>query len=296
MAGCKQGLDYFPFDVGFLKDRKFRKLRMQFGAVGILVYQSLLCMIYRDEGYFLDYGEDKQVDIIWEILNDVDGKYRIKQDTVIEMIDCMAESGLFDPCLYGQKILTSKRIQENFYKITMLRKQPIVDFGKWLLTEEEMKAISERSFILRSFQNYVKKEDYHAKKEDYHEGFDTKESKGKESKEKKKEGHSPTPARHKYGEFKHVLLSDEEVDKLKKEYGDERMKRAVRKLDEYMETRGQKYKNCYLAMKKWVFTALEEDDRRGKASVKKSSFHNYEQKSGFDYDEIQKRLREKAGG
>ena len=78
------------------------------------------------------------------------------------------------------------------------------------------------------------------------------------------------------------------------------MKRAVRKLDEYMETRGQKYKNCYLAMKKWVFTALEEDDRKQEREKqktgKKNGFQNYDAKGGFDYDEIQKRLREKAGG
>lgn len=47
----KQGLDYFPFDVGFFGDQKIRILKARYGADGIAVYVKLLCDVYK-EGYF----------------------------------------------------------------------------------------------------------------------------------------------------------------------------------------------------------------------------------------------------
>ena len=46
----KQGLDYFPFDVGFFGDQKIRILKARYGADGIAVYVKLLCDVYK-EGY-----------------------------------------------------------------------------------------------------------------------------------------------------------------------------------------------------------------------------------------------------
>ena len=58
-----------------------------------------------------------------------------------------------------------------------------------------------------------------------------------------------TPAvRHKYGKYKRVLLSDEEVRKLGEKLGEDETNRCVRYLDEYMEIHGNKchWKNFYL--------------------------------------------------
>ena len=59
---------------------------------------------------------------------------------------------------------------------------------------------------------------------------------------------SPAIVRHKYGKYKHILLSDEEVRKLGEELGQEETNRCVRYLDEYMEIHGNKchWKNFYL--------------------------------------------------
>ena len=46
----KQGIDYFPFDVNFLRNIKVRRIiKAQNGGVHVLI--SLLCNIYEDEGY-----------------------------------------------------------------------------------------------------------------------------------------------------------------------------------------------------------------------------------------------------
>lgn len=69
-------------------------------------------------------------------------------------------------------------------------------------------------------------------------------------------------SKHKYGEFKRVLLTDEELEKLNKEFGEEKTQKAITYLDEYIEMKGAKYKSHYLAMRKWVFNAVEEKEQK----------------------------------
>ena len=68
--------------------------------------------------------------------------------------------------------------------------------------------------------------------------------------------------KHKFGEYQNVLLSDEELQKLKNEYGDEKTIKAIKLFSELIEMKGYKYKSHYLAMKKWVFKAVEEQSRQ----------------------------------
>ena len=55
----------------------------------------------------------------------------------------------------------------------------------------------------------------------------------------------------KYGEYKNVLLTDDEFAKITD-------KRAIEFLSEYKQMTGKKYKSDYLAIKKWVYDALKE--------------------------------------
>lgn len=84
------------------------------------------------------------------------------------------------------------------------------------------------------------------------------------------------PKKHKYGEYKNVFLSDEELDKLKKEYGDQKTDKAIKYLDEYIEIKRPKYKNHYLVLRKWVFDAIKQ-----KANELPESYENC--KSGEDF-------------
>ena len=79
----------------------------------------------------------------------------------------------------------------------------------------------------------------------------------------------PTPkkkaVKHKHGEYQHVLLTDSEIEKLIKEYGKDMTVKLIKFLDEYIEMKGYKAKNHYLAIKKWVVDAVKE--REGKRKV-----------------------------
>lgn len=64
-------------------------------------------------------------------------------------------------------------------------------------------------------------------------------------------------SKHKYGEYKHVLLKDEELQKLQKDYSN--WEELIKYLDEYIEMKGYKAKSHYLAIKKWVVEATKKN-------------------------------------
>ena len=68
-----------------------------------------------------------------------------------------------------------------------------------------------------------------------------KDSLGKVSKDKTK---------HKYGEYKNVLLTDDEVEKLKAKFPD--WEKRIETLSQGIELKGYKYKSHYLAILKWA--------------------------------------------
>ena len=59
------------------------------------------------------------------------------------------------------------------------------------------------------------------------------------------------PTKHKYGEYKNVLLSDEEMDKLKDEFPGEWDER-IERLSEYMASTGKSYKNHLATIRNWA--------------------------------------------
>ncbi len=78
-------------------------------------------------------------------------------------------------------------------------------------------------------------------------------------------------SKHKYGKYKHVLLKDEELQSLKKEYPN--WEELINYLDEYIEMKGYKAKSHYLCVKKWVVDAVK---RQGGKSKKASNFEQRE--------------------
>lgn len=143
-APIKVGLDYFPVYMTLLRDRKLRPVKMKYGYLGTMVYILLLGLIYEDKGYYAEYSDN----LIWDILELLQGKYQPDAETVKDVIEMLVACELFSGDLYKSKILTSKRIQKTFYSSTVKRTNLTVDRKIWLLSLDEMKAISVRSSIL----------------------------------------------------------------------------------------------------------------------------------------------------
>ena len=99
-----------------------------------------------------------------------------------------------------------------------------------------------------------------------------------DKKEKRKEEDSKT-VRHQYGQYKNVLLTDEQVEKLKKElpavYED-----MIERLSEYIECSGKRYKNHYAVIKAWA-----RKDTNERKTANKNTFRG-EQKYDPTEDEL----------
>ena len=59
------------------------------------------------------------------------------------------------------------------------------------------------------------------------------------------------PVKHKHGEYKNVLLTDDELDKLKTEYPADWEDR-IERLSSYVESTGKKYKSHYATIRNWA--------------------------------------------
>lgn len=68
----------------------------------------------------------------------------------------------------------------------------------------------------------------------------------KEIKRKKKK-----PVRHKYGEYKNVLLSDDQMEKLKSEFPND-WEQRIDRVSEYCEVTGKMYKNYLATIRAWA--------------------------------------------
>jgi hypothetical protein len=57
--------------------------------------------------------------------------------------------------------------------------------------------------------------------------------------------------KHKHGEYNHVLLTSDEYQRLCEEWGEQEVLRMIKVLDEGIETKGYKYNNHNLVLRKW---------------------------------------------
>lgn len=64
------------------------------------------------------------------------------------------------------------------------------------------------------------------------------------------------PSKHKYGEYTNVLLTDEELDKLKAEYAD--WDARIERLSAYIASTGKAYKSHYATIRNWARKDAEE--------------------------------------
>ena len=79
-----------------------------------------------------------------------------------------------------------------------------------------------------------------------------------------------SPTRHKYGEYQNVLLSDEDLEKLKKEFLD--WSDRIERLSAYMASTGKSYKNHLATIRNWA----RRDSKTPTADVKPKGQASYD--------------------
>ncbi len=176
----KTGLDYFPKDTGFYRDRKIRSLIGRFGSDGAILYDYILCEAYGGNGYYLEV-DDSFIDIAAADLGMSPEKIGLILDYLLN------KSMLLDGTLFkAVKVLTSHGIQTRYQEAVRERakKRGISVNGElWLLDEAE----SESFIQVCNIENLSQKNGGKSRK-NYGKSQEesTKESKGKKSKGKER--------------------------------------------------------------------------------------------------------------
>jgi hypothetical protein len=97
------------------------------------------------------------------------------------------------------------------------------------------------------------------------------------------------PVKHKYGEYNNVLLTDEELEKLKAEYHD--WEDRIERLSSYVASTGKSYKSHYATIRNWA----RKDATTGRKEIvpewmkKKQGFNDFKQSTPDDvFDDMEK--------
>jgi len=91
------------------------------------------------------------------------------------------------------------------------------------------------------------------------------------------------PVKHKYGEYKNVLLTDDELQKLKTEYSD--YQNRIERLSSYVESTGKKYKSHYATIRNWARNDAEKPGRKEPVPSWMSK-----NQQNYDFDELENDL------
>ena len=240
----KAKLDYFPLDTAFFEDKKIKGLRGKFGNSAVVLYIFILCEIYGDKGYYTVFDDD--------FLDMVTDEIRESEEFVRQVISHLCKRSMLDSTLLTSvNVLTSSAVQRQYQTIKSKNGQAEntveVDGRIWLLSENEtLNCIKVTHMKNKSAEN-ADKSAINADK-----SAENQQSKVKESKVNKNKVNSVTPdkpAKHKYGKYKNVLLSDEEVEKLKSKLPN--FEKNLETFSQRLEMKNYKYKSHYLAMLNW---------------------------------------------
>lgn len=96
--------------------------------------------------------------------------------------------------------------------------------------------------------------------------------------------------KHKYGEYKHVLLKDEELQTLKEKY--QNWEELIKYLDEYIEMKGYKAKSHYLCITKWVVDAVKREKAKKQAQQNNTKERKVDNSNCDRW--LEKKMREEA--
>ena len=117
---CSYGVQYFPFDAGFFRDKKVRKLRAEFGSKGFEAYVGLLCVIYEEKGYFTVWDDDARLFFAADM--------GYTPDFVRELTLGCVKCGLFDERVFNVfQVLTSRGIQRRYLQMVRNRGQIVLE-------------------------------------------------------------------------------------------------------------------------------------------------------------------------
>ena len=134
----KDGIDYFPLDVGFMTDKKVKLIKAEFGAKGIVLLQELWAEIYRDNGYYKRWDDDDCLLMSEGVGCGCDPKF------VAEVVQGCLRRFLFDEEVFKVfGVLTSAGIQRRYLRAVAERSNIEIFKEYFLLDTSNSKDVPE---------------------------------------------------------------------------------------------------------------------------------------------------------
>lgn len=132
----RDGVDYFSFDVGTLRDRKIKLIKGEFGAIGVLAFLHILSSIYEENGYFKRWSEDDCILVCDEV------GCGCTPGTIAEVVKGCIRRSLFDEGVFTAfGVLTSAGIQRRFIRAASQRDDIFIIKEYWLLNIDDKKDV-----------------------------------------------------------------------------------------------------------------------------------------------------------
>lgn len=173
-------------------------------------------------------------------------KKTLKENGLIEIIQSRSNNKIDGWYIHLNYLVSSKKSED--IKIQVSNNTCFQQVGEATSSFQEVSALKEYIKCLKKEIEVLKKEKRINKEINdndndvsYHDTFD-KENKPEKPKK---------PQRHKYGEYGNVYFTDEQYEKLKKEFPDDYEKR-IQNVDDYVQTTGKRYKDFLAVIRTWA--------------------------------------------
>lgn len=236
----KKGLDYFPVDVGFLRDKKVKLLQAEYGASSVVFVLYVFCRAFEEDGYFLKWDKDECLIAADELK---------ESPTYIREVlhGCLARS-LFDEGVYQMfGILTSSGIQRRYLRGCEKRDEIEIASEYWLLDKDDKNDVPTSIlnklafFTVSGGKNEVNSPGNQVNSPGNPQSK-VKKSKVKQSKGERDAAASTAGKKEKYGEYGWVRLTPEEYSRMASEFGADTVKKYIQVVDELAQQTGNKNK------------------------------------------------------
>ena len=120
MAMTYTGVMYFPLKVNLPEEMAVELVEARYGLKGVAVVMKLLCKIYKENGYYLAWGEEQCALFSHKVGRDVTA------EEMQGMVDILVAKGFFDRRMYEEhSVLTSVEIQKVWLEATKRRKREL---------------------------------------------------------------------------------------------------------------------------------------------------------------------------
>lgn len=144
----RDGIDYFPLDVGFLEDKKTKLIKAEFGSKGVVILLQLLCSIYGGSGYFLPWDDDDCF-----LMSDGVG-CGITPELIREIVAGCIRRSIFDERVFNMfGVLTSRGIQRRYLRAIGTREEIGMIEEYWLLDINDKKDVQSSISKKITFKN-----------------------------------------------------------------------------------------------------------------------------------------------